>query len=215
MVPRWRWPRRRGGHGRTRRWPSPAPYLGRRTGRPAEAGGAGPCPSRSLQRELGCLGQRQLAGDRPVGVAARVACGLVTAKMRSGSNERMFRSPGRPPTTSTDSVPLCRLRTWARNSHVAPGWGGRRPPPDRRAAARSRSRTRSRCSEASRAARRAGARGGRLTGDRRPSAAASSSTVPLPARHGSAPLRGQPNRCQKMNDHGHDGQDGQRRSRRR
>ena len=44
----------------------------------------------------------------------------VTAKMRSGSKERIDRSPGFPPTTSIDSVPLFVLRTWARNSQVAP-----------------------------------------------------------------------------------------------
>ena len=44
----------------------------------------------------------------------------MAAKIRSGPNERIVRSPGRPPTTSMDSVPFLVLPTWARNSQVAP-----------------------------------------------------------------------------------------------
>ncbi len=43
-----------------------------------------------------------------------------TAYTRCGSNARTARSPGRPPTTSTDWLPLRRLVTWARNSQLAP-----------------------------------------------------------------------------------------------
>src|SRR5665213_1425917 len=42
------------------------------------------------------------------------------AYTRSGANERTFRSPGRPPTTSIDSEPVRSLTTQARNSHVDP-----------------------------------------------------------------------------------------------
>ena len=61
------------------------------------------------------------AGHRVTDLAAeRFARLPVAANIRSGPNDRMVRSPGRPPITSTDSVPLCLFTTWARNSHVAP-----------------------------------------------------------------------------------------------
>ena len=91
---RWRWPRRRDGRGRTRRWPLAAPYGGRRpTGRSTgDAVRAVP----ASEWELGRLGQRQLPGDGLCRRRARVPFLPLTAKMRRGSNDRMVRSPGRP-----------------------------------------------------------------------------------------------------------------------
>ena len=117
------------------------------------------CSVRSGQRELGGLGQRELAGGGVPPAGPRPFF-LVTAKIRSGPNERILLSPGRPPTTSIDSVPLWRLSTWARNRHSAPrmampetttGSPARRP---------FHASERSRCSEASSAARSAGGRCG-------------------------------------------------------
>ena len=87
---RWRWPRRRGGRGRRRSWPSPAPYWRRR-------------PSTRRRIPAGTVSSRGAGGPRPARAGRRWTARrpMLRARLPGGDRE----DPARVRTSGSCSVP--------------------------------------------------------------------------------------------------------------